>query len=62
MTEKKGYFAHPTAVIDEGCEIGSGTKIWHFSHVMSNCRIGENCNIGQNVVISSEVEIGRAHV
>lgn len=45
-------------MIDEGCEIGSGTKIWHFSHVMSNCRIGENCNIGQNVVISSEVVLG----
>lgn len=58
MTEKKGYFAHPTAVIDEGCEIGAGTKIWHFSHLMSNCRIGENCNIGQNVVISPEVILG----
>ena len=58
MTEKKGYFAHPTAVIDEGCTIGAGTKIWHFSHVMSNCRIGENCNIGQNVVVSPEVVLG----
>lgn len=58
MTEKKGYFAHSTAVIDEGCTIGEGTKIWHFSHVMSNCRIGENCNIGQNVVISPEVVLG----
>jgi UDP-2-acetamido-3-amino-2,3-dideoxy-glucuronate N-acetyltransferase len=58
MTEKQGYFAHPTAVIDEGCEIGAGTKIWHFSHIMSNCRIGENCNIGQNVVVSPEVVLG----
>ncbi|NCA85986.1 MAG: N-acetyltransferase [Clostridia bacterium] len=58
MTEKKGYFAHSTAVIDEGCTIGEGTKIWHFSHVMSNCRIGENCNIGQNVVVSPEVVLG----
>lgn len=52
------YFAHPTAVIDEGCTIGKGTKIWHFSHIMSNCRIGENCNIGQNVVVSPGVELG----
>lgn len=53
------YFAHPTAVIDEGCVIGSGTKIWHFSHVMPNCTMGENCNIGQNVVISPGVVLGR---
>ncbi|MFM8512205.1 MAG: acyltransferase [Bacteroidota bacterium] len=52
------YFAHPTAVIDEGCQIGDGTKIWHFSHIMSGCRIGNNCNIGQNVVISPEVVLG----
>lgn len=52
------FFAHETAVIDEGCEIGSNTKIWHFSHVMSNCKIGEQCNIGQNVVISPEVVLG----
>ncbi|MDD3130651.1 MAG: acyltransferase [Bacteroidales bacterium] len=58
MTEKKEFFAHPTAVIDEGCTIGAGTKIWHFSHVMTNCRIGENCNIGQNVVVSPEVILG----
>jgi UDP-2-acetamido-3-amino-2,3-dideoxy-glucuronate N-acetyltransferase len=58
MTEKKDFYAHPTAVIDEGCEIGAGSKIWHFSHLMSNCRIGENCNIGQNVVISPEVILG----
>lgn len=52
------YTAHPTAVIDEGCEIGEGTKIWHFSHIMSNCKIGKNCNLGQNVVVSPEVVLG----
>ena len=58
MNEKK-YFAHPTAVIDEGCQIGDGTKIWHFCHIMPNCIIGENCNIGQNVVVSPEVVLGK---
>ncbi len=53
------FFAHETAVIDAGCEIGKGTKIWHFSHIMSNCNIGENCNIGQNVVVSPGVVLGR---
>lgn len=52
------YFAHPTAVVDENVSIGKGTKIWHFSHVMSNCQLGENCNLGQNVVISPEVKLG----
>jgi len=52
------YFAHETAVIDEGCQIGEGTKIWHFSHIMPNCIIGNSCNIGQNVVISPEVVLG----
>lgn len=52
------YFAHPTAVIDENCEIGEGTKIWHFSHIMPHCTIGKNCNIGQNVVVSPEVILG----
>ena len=52
------YFSHPTAVIDEGCEIGSGTKVWHFSHIMPGCIIGENCNIGQNVVVSPKVKLG----
>ncbi|MBK9638272.1 MAG: N-acetyltransferase [Bacteroidetes bacterium] len=52
------YSAHPSAVIDEGCIIGKGTKVWHFSHIMPKCTIGENCNIGQNVVISPEVIIG----
>ncbi len=53
------FFAHPSAIIDEGCIIGSGTKIWHFSHIMPKCILGENCNIGQNVVISPEVILGR---
>ena len=52
------YFAHETAVIDEGCSIGKGTKIWHFSHIMKDCVIGQNCNIGQNVVVSPEVILG----
>ncbi len=52
------YFAHPTAIIDEGCQIGTGTKIWHFSHLMTGCVLGENCNIGQNVVISPDVVLG----
>jgi len=52
------FFAHETAVIDANCQIGEGTKIWHFSHIMSNCTIGQYCSIGQNVVISPEVRIG----
>lgn len=52
------YFAHATAVVDPDCEIGEGTKIWHFSHIMSHCKIGKNCNIGQNVVVSPEVVLG----
>jgi UDP-2-acetamido-3-amino-2,3-dideoxy-glucuronate N-acetyltransferase len=56
--EDKKYYAHETAVIDSGCKIGEGTKIWHFSHIMSNCIIGKNCNIGQNVVVSPEVILG----
>lgn len=55
----ENYFAHETAVIDEGCTIGKGTKIWHFSHIMPNSIIGEQCNIGQNVVISPEVVLGK---
>ncbi|GMQ26698.1 acyltransferase [Algoriphagus sp. oki45] len=55
----KAYYAHETAIIDDGCTIGEGTKIWHFSHIMPNCTIGENCNIGQNVVISPEVVLGK---
>ena len=56
---KQEYFAHPTAVIDDGCTIGKGTKIWHFSHIMSHCELGENCNIGQNCVISPQVVLGK---
>ena len=52
------FFAHPTAVIDEGSQIGEGTKIWHFSHIMPGCTIGERCNIGQNVVVSPDVILG----
>lgn len=52
------YFAHHTAIIDEGCEIGTGTKIWHFSHLMSGCKLGKDCNLGQNVVIAPDVILG----
>ena len=52
------YYAHETALVDEGCTIGEGTKIWHFSHIMSNCTLGEKCNIGQNVVVSPGVILG----
>ncbi|QLE02356.1 N-acetyltransferase [Galbibacter sp. BG1] len=56
--DKVNYYAHETAVIDEGCTIGAASKIWHFSHIMPNCVIGNKCNIGQNVVISPEVVLG----
>ncbi len=56
--KNKNYFAHETAVIDDNCIISKGTKIWHFSHIMSNCTIGTGCNIGQNVVISPKVILG----
>ena len=52
------YKAHPTAIIDDGCQIGEGTRIWHFSHVMPGCKIGKACNIGQNVVVSPHVVLG----
>lgn len=55
---EQDYFAHETAVIDEGSFIGKGTHIWHFSHVMAGCRIGKNCNLGQNVVVSPDVVLG----
>jgi UDP-2-acetamido-3-amino-2,3-dideoxy-glucuronate N-acetyltransferase len=55
----KEYYAHPSAIVDEGCTIGAGVKIWHFSHIMPNCTLGDGCNIGQNVVISPEVVLGR---
>jgi UDP-2-acetamido-3-amino-2,3-dideoxy-glucuronate N-acetyltransferase len=58
MTDK-GYQAHETAIIDEGCTIGMGTRIWHFSHIMPGCIIGEGCNIGQNVVVSPDVVLGK---
>ena len=56
--DSKKYFAHETAVIDAHCQISEGTKIWHFSHIMSHCTIGKNCNIGQNVVVSPQVILG----
>lgn len=52
------YYVHPSAIVDDGCQIGDGTKIWHFSHIMTGCTLGEKCNIGQNVVISPEVVLG----
>lgn len=58
MTASAEFFAHPSSYVDDGCEIGAGTKIWHFSHVMAGATIGRSCNIGQNVVISPEVVIG----
>lgn len=57
--ETKDYFVHESSYVDDGAVIGKGTKIWHFSHVMSNCVLGENCNLGQNVVISPDVVFGR---
>ena len=58
MTTKPDYFTHETAVIDEGCIIGFGTKIWHFSHIMPTAILGERCNLGQNVVVSPGVILG----
>lgn len=58
MSPDKEYFAHETAVIDQPCKIGKGTKIWHFTHVMSECEIGERCILGQNVVVLSGVKLG----
>ena len=55
---KKTFFAHETAVVDEGSTVGNGTKIWHFSHIMTDCKIGNDCNIGQNVVVSPKVILG----
>lgn len=52
------FYAHETALVDDGCSIGKETKIWHFSHIMSNCTLGEGCNIGQNVVVSPRVILG----
>ena len=58
MMETKAFTAHETAVIDDGCSIGEGTHIWHFSHLMTGCTVGKNCNIGQNVVIAPGVVLG----
>jgi UDP-2-acetamido-3-amino-2,3-dideoxy-glucuronate N-acetyltransferase len=57
MTEQT-YYAHPSAYVDEPCEIGAGTRIWHFCHVSPRARIGEGCNLGQNVFVASDVVIG----
>jgi len=59
LVEHNGWFAHETAVIDEGCSIGAGTRVWHFSHIMPGARLGAGCNVGQNVVISPDVVLGR---
>ncbi|GAA4003680.1 acyltransferase [Hymenobacter fastidiosus] len=59
MTESPAYFAHPTAVLDEGCRIGAGSRIWHFAHLMPGCELGEGCSIGQNVMIADGVRLGR---
>ncbi|WP_353331926.1 acyltransferase [Bacteroides sedimenti] len=58
QSSEKSYFVHQTAVVDSGCQIGEGTKIWHFSHLMTGCKLGKGCNIGQNVVISPQVVLG----
>ncbi|MEO6189013.1 MAG: acyltransferase [Saprospiraceae bacterium] len=58
MTKDQNYFVHPSSIVDEDCEIGEGTKIWHFTHIMSGCKIGANCNFGQNVVVSPGVILG----
>jgi UDP-2-acetamido-3-amino-2,3-dideoxy-glucuronate N-acetyltransferase len=58
MSEPSSYYAHPSAFVDEPCEIGAGTKIWHFCHVMAGARIGERCSLGQNVFVAGQVVIG----
>lgn len=58
-TDEKRYYAHPSAIIDEGCDIGERVKVWHFSHIMTGCKIGDGCNIGQNVVVSPKVVLGK---
>ena len=59
MSTEKKYFVHESSYVDDGCEIGTGVKIWHFSHIMGNCKIGDGCNIGQNVVVSPNVVLGK---
>ena len=58
LNQKNSYFCHETSIVDFPCKIGKGTRIWHFSHIMSNCVIGDNCTLGQNVFVSSNVKIG----
>lgn len=58
MSEKNNYYAHPSAIIDEGAEIGEGSKIWHFCHLMPGCVLGKNCNLGQNVFVATGVQLG----
>ena len=58
MEQERGYFVHPSSYVDENVTIGRGTKVWHFCHLQSGCRIGENCSLGQNVNISNNVVIG----
>lgn len=58
MNSESKYYVHPSSIIDEGCEIGEGTKIWHFCHVSSNVKLGEGCNLGQNVFIAANVKLG----
>lgn len=54
----ENYYAHETAIVDPGCEIGEGTKIWHFAHIMTGCKVGKGCTLGQNVVVSPDVILG----
>lgn len=56
---KGGFFVHPTAVVDDGCEIGQGVKIWHFCHLASGCKIGDGCSLGQNVFVAANVVLGK---
>ena len=59
MSTEKKYFVHESSYVDDGCEIGTGVKIWHFTHIMGNCKIGDGCNLGQNVVVSPNVVLGK---
>lgn len=59
MTDAPAYYAHPTAVLDEGCRIGAGSRIWHFCHLSAGCELGEGCNLGQNVFVADGVRLGR---
>jgi UDP-2-acetamido-3-amino-2,3-dideoxy-glucuronate N-acetyltransferase len=59
LSQETGYYIHESSIVDPGCEIAKGVKIWHFSHIMPGCKIGENCNIGQNVVVSPKVVLGK---